>query len=87
LPELFVPCYLVEHPDGRLLWDAGVPAIVADSSEGMEMYGFFTTLDRTLADQLAELGIGISDVDLVAFSLTCTGITSDRPTSSPRRLS
>ncbi len=68
LPEIFVPCYLVEHSRGRLLWDAGVPAIVGDSPEGMEIYGFFTKLDRTLADQLAELGIGSSDVDLVAFS-------------------
>jgi glyoxylase-like metal-dependent hydrolase (beta-lactamase superfamily II) len=67
-PELFVPCYLVEHSGGRLLWDAGVPAVVADNPEGMKVYGFFTKLDRTLADQLAELGIGISDVDLVAFS-------------------
>ncbi len=68
MPELFIPCYLIEHSGGRLLWDAGVPAIVADSPEGMEVYGFFTKLDRTLADQLAELGIGSSDVDLVAFS-------------------
>ena len=67
-PELFIPCYLIEHAGGRLLWDAGVPAIVADSPEGMEVYGFFTKLDRTLADQFAELGIGGSDVDLVAFS-------------------
>jgi N-acyl homoserine lactone hydrolase len=68
LSELFVPCYLIEHAGGRLLWDAEVPAIVADSPEGMEVYGFFTKLDRTLADQLAELGIGSSDVDFVAFS-------------------
>ncbi len=68
LPELFIPCYLIEHSGGRLLWDAGVPAIVADAPEGMEVYGFFTKLDRTLGDQLAELWIGRSDVDLVAFS-------------------
>ena len=23
--ELFVPCYLIEHEQGRLLWDAGLP--------------------------------------------------------------
>ena len=23
---LTVPCYLIEHPEGRLVWDAGVPA-------------------------------------------------------------
>jgi glyoxylase-like metal-dependent hydrolase (beta-lactamase superfamily II) len=68
VPELFVPCYLVEHSGGRLIWDAGVPAIVADSPDGMETYGFFAKLDRPLADQLAELGIGSSDVDFIAFS-------------------
>ena len=68
VPELFVPCYLIEHAGGRLLWDAGVPARVADSPQGMELYGFFTKLDRTLADQLSELGIGASDIDRVAFS-------------------
>ena len=52
VPELFVPCYLIEHSGGRLLWEAGVPARVADSPQGMELYGFFTKLDRTLADQL-----------------------------------
>ena len=24
--ELIVPCYVVEHPDGRMLWDGGLPS-------------------------------------------------------------
>ena len=68
IPELFVPCYLIEHPEGRLIWDAGLPAIVADSPEGLEIEGFFVTMERTLADQLRDLGLGSSDIDLVAFS-------------------
>ena len=27
--ELFVPCYLIEHPEGRLVWDAGLPLAMA----------------------------------------------------------
>ena len=23
--ELFVACYLVDHPDGKMIWDAGLP--------------------------------------------------------------
>lgn len=23
--DMFVPCYLIEHPRGRLLWDSGWP--------------------------------------------------------------
>jgi glyoxylase-like metal-dependent hydrolase (beta-lactamase superfamily II) len=80
LSEIFVPCYLIEHPDGRLIWDAGVPANVADSPDRVEIEAhplgvaqmdtttFFVTLDRTLADQLGELGLGSSDIDLIALS-------------------
>ena len=27
--ELFVPCYLIEHPEGRMIWDAGLPLAMA----------------------------------------------------------
>ena len=27
--ELFVPCYLISHPEGKLLWDAGLPLAMA----------------------------------------------------------
>ena len=68
VPQVFVPCYLIEHPEGRLIWDTGIPAIVADSLEGLEVEGFFVTLERTLADQLGDLGLGQSDIDIVASS-------------------
>ena len=68
VPELFVPCYLIEHPEGRLIWDTGLPAAVAESPEGLEVGGFFVTMKRTLADQLGSLGLGQSDIDIVASS-------------------
>ena len=66
---LSVYCYLIEHPDGRrMIWDGGIPAELAGKEGWHEAYGIASHLDRTLADQLADLDLGISDIDFVAFS-------------------
>ena len=64
--ELIVPCYIVEHPNGRMLWDGGLPSSIADA----DGWDGNTRLDRTLADQLAELDLGfdLRSLDYVAFS-------------------
>ena len=64
--ELIVPCYVVEHPDGRMLWDGGLPSSIAEA-DGWEGT---TRLDQTLASQLAELDLGfdLRSLDYVAFS-------------------
>ena len=64
--ELVTPCYIVDHPDGRLLWDAGLPSSLA----GVEGGDGNQRLDRTLADQLTELDLGfdLNSLDYVAFS-------------------
>lgn len=64
--ELIVPCYVVEHPDGRMLWDGGLPSSTAEA----DGWDGNTRLDRTLADQLAELDLGfdLRSLDYVAFS-------------------
>ncbi|MEE4381493.1 MAG: N-acyl homoserine lactonase family protein [Pseudomonadales bacterium] len=64
---LAVPCYLIEHPEGRLLWDAGLPASFA-GGEWIEADGAEHRLDATLPEQLAGLGLVPEDVDLLAFS-------------------
>ena len=57
-------CWVVEHPDGVLLWDLGVPAGLTES--GPVTNGPFTvSLARTLEDQLAERGL---TPDFVAIS-------------------
>ena len=70
MQDLFVPCYLIEHPDGKLLWDAGLPPSVADSPDGVEMEGggALQRYAATLDDQLLLVGLSPADVDLVAFS-------------------
>ena len=65
--ELVVPCYVVDHPDGTLLWDGGLPSAVAESDGWGDNN---QRLDRTFAEQLAEydLGVDLGSFDYVAFS-------------------
>ena len=65
---LTVPCYLIDHPEGRLIWDAGVPADLVGQEGWQTAYGVATRLERTLADQLIDLDLTSADIDLVAFS-------------------
>ncbi|MEE9254529.1 MAG: N-acyl homoserine lactonase family protein [Pseudomonadales bacterium] len=67
--ELFVPCYLIEHPKGRLLWDGGLPSSLAEAGQWVSAAeGTRMKLDRTLASQLGELNLAMDDIELVAFS-------------------
>ena len=52
--DMAVPCYLIEHPQGTLLWDTGLP--------------FGPDAEKTLESQLAELGYTFADVTYVAMS-------------------
>lgn len=64
--ELITPCYVIDHPDGRMLWDSGLPSSLAETDgwEGTQR------LDRALAEQLADLDLGfdLGSLDYVAFS-------------------
>lgn len=68
--ELVVPCYLVDHPKGKLLWDTGLPAALAGNSNPVPMPGGGGTAiyERSLADQLKDLGLSPADIDKIAFS-------------------
>jgi len=65
--ELAVPCYVIEHARGRLLWDGGLPSSVAET-EGWQGEGIYMRLDQTLPEQLADIGLNLSSFDYVAFS-------------------
>jgi len=66
--ELFVPCYLIEHPEGRLLWDGGLSSAWAEEDGWVERAGWRLRLDRTLSDQLADINLTFDSLDYVAFS-------------------
>lgn len=66
--ELFVPCYLIEHPQGRLLWDAGLPVALAGQGDVEMEPGAVMRYESSIVDQLAGMGLAPSDIDLIAFS-------------------
>jgi glyoxylase-like metal-dependent hydrolase (beta-lactamase superfamily II) len=61
--RMSVPCFLIVHPRGTLLWDLGV---IPDARIGETIGGATST--RTLKSQLAEIGYQPADITYVAFS-------------------
>ena len=59
-------CYLIRHADHQMVWDTGFPASAKDKP--MVQDGMVAGIDRTLAEQLAELGIKPEDVDVLGIS-------------------
>jgi N-acyl homoserine lactone hydrolase len=70
-----VPCFLVAHPKGTLLWDLGiVPDDTVEARARGEQGNATATppavavVPRTLKSQLAEVGYGPEDITYFAFS-------------------
>jgi glyoxylase-like metal-dependent hydrolase (beta-lactamase superfamily II) len=65
---LTVSCYLIRHPKGALLWDAGLSDKLAENKAGVDNGGFTLTVARPLLDQLKSIDVTPADVTHVAFS-------------------
>jgi glyoxylase-like metal-dependent hydrolase (beta-lactamase superfamily II) len=65
-------CYLIRHARGALLWDTGFPDSYTARPEGVVGMGGQSVARRTktLADQLAALGVTPLDITYVAISHT-----------------
>jgi len=66
-------CYLIHHGQDYLLWDTGVTDAIADKPEGMPAPRPGATAwkkPKTLAAQLAQLGVKPSDIKFLAVSHT-----------------
>jgi N-acyl homoserine lactone hydrolase len=65
-------CYLIRHARGLLLWETGVPDAVAAMPDGLVVASGAITYRRakTLAAQLAELGVKPADITYLALSHT-----------------
>lgn len=64
--DIVMSCYLIKHGDDWLLWDAGLPRKYL---AGPLVEGSFTSkLDRTITDQLGDLGLRPADIKYVAVS-------------------
>lgn len=62
--ELFVPCYLIDHPDGKMIWDAGLPL----DQVGPRQSGASSWYETSIIDQLARIGVSPRDIDYAAYS-------------------
>ncbi len=68
--ELIVPCYLIRHPSGDLIWDTGLPEAIADMPDGLTPANFpaHFAVPVKLTAQLAQLDITAADIEFVSFS-------------------
>lgn len=65
--DLVVPCYLVVHPKGTLMWDTGTLPDSVFAGKGPVTQGI-STVQRPLLPQLAALGYTPRDMTYLAFS-------------------
>ncbi len=64
--ELTDSCYLIRNADKYLLWDTGLPGQLAGSKQTSGVYTI--SLERSVADQLDDLGLTPADIDYVGIS-------------------
>lgn len=65
---LAVPCYLIHHGNDWLLWDTGLGDRIAALPNGEFKFGGHFTVRRTLASQLAQIGLKPDGIHYVALS-------------------
>jgi N-acyl homoserine lactone hydrolase len=66
--DFFVPCYLVAHPKGTLMWDVGVIPDGAFKADGAPVTQGASTVTRPLMPQLAAVGYTPADITYVGLS-------------------
>ncbi len=68
--ELSNNCALIQHERGTLLWETGVPDVIAESRDGVTTANGAIVMfrDKTLAAQLESLGVKLDRIDFVAVS-------------------
>lgn len=67
--ELASPFYVIQHPEGTLLWDTGLPEGLVGQGDVTPPGGAFViSRDKKIVDQLAKVGLTPADIDMIAFS-------------------
>ena len=66
--DMVVTCFLIRHPNGDLVWDAGLPDSISLLPGGQEIPGGKLTVPVTLQSQLNDLGVPPEEVEYFAFS-------------------
>jgi N-acyl homoserine lactone hydrolase len=66
--QFVVPCYLVTHPKGALMWDVGViPDSAFEHGAGPATEGI-STVEKPLLPQLRAMGFAPADITYIAMS-------------------
>jgi len=60
-------CYLIRHAKGDLLWDVGLPAAIKGPTPTINDV-FTISLEKTVSEQLTELGVDGDDIDYISIS-------------------
>ena len=70
--EFSSTCWLIKHGSEWLLWDSGVPEAALNDPQGWSTLPKLIVyhLDKSLTDQLAEIGLKPADIGRVAISHT-----------------
>jgi glyoxylase-like metal-dependent hydrolase (beta-lactamase superfamily II) len=66
--DFFVPCYLVVHPKGTMMWDVGVIPDSAFKADGAPVTDRQSTVNKPLLPQLAALGYTPADITYLSMS-------------------
>jgi glyoxylase-like metal-dependent hydrolase (beta-lactamase superfamily II) len=66
--SLIVPCFIIRHPKGTLIWDFGLGDSLVANKAGIDNGPVHLSATVTLVDQLQALGLTPADVNFVAFS-------------------
>ncbi len=61
-------CYLVRHPQGDLMWDAGLPDAIAAAPDGVVQDVFKITVPKTLQGQLERIGAPPAAIEFFSIS-------------------
>ena len=59
-------CYLIRHGDQQMIWDTGFPA--SWKGQTHDLGDLTVRIDKTLAEQLAQVGLTPADIDIVGIS-------------------
>jgi len=66
--DLAVPCYLVVHPKGTLIWDTGIIPDSAFKGDGKPVTQGSSTATKSLISQLGDIGYTPKDITYLALS-------------------
>ena len=66
--DFFVPCYLIVHPKGTMMWDVGVIPDSAFKADGSAVTQAPSTAAKPLLPQLAAIGYTPADITYLGLS-------------------